>query len=153
MCLLADPDDADHGIEHVVHHHAPSRDIAERRVDLLADVSERRARAGIGTGHAAIADGGKQHGHHRNENRGDHMAMTAIAEHAEYGHGRNRLNDDDAIENQVPKSKRAPQAGSPGDPGEEVVSISAYWIMAQRNCQLLKRFRQARTPRRMARLP
>src|SRR6202040_2703891 len=35
--LLAAPDDADHGIEHVVHDHAPAGNVAERRIDFLAD--------------------------------------------------------------------------------------------------------------------
>ncbi len=112
--LLADPDDADHRIEHVVHHHAPSGDVAERGIDLLADIGEGRASAGISPRHAAIADRRKQHGHHGDQNGGDHVAMAAIAEHAEHRHGRNRLNDDDAVKNQVPKSEGAPQAGRSG---------------------------------------
>ena len=59
--LLADPDDADHRIEHVVHHHAPSGDVAERGIDLLTDIGECRAGAGIGARHASVADGGEQH--------------------------------------------------------------------------------------------
>src|SRR5215469_11567511 len=39
--LLAAPDDANHRVEHVIHHHAPSGDVAEHRVDLLSNISKR----------------------------------------------------------------------------------------------------------------
>ena len=72
--LLADPDDADHRVEHVVHHHAPAGDVAERGIDLLADVGEGGAGARVGARHAAVADGGEQHRHHGDEDGGDDVA-------------------------------------------------------------------------------
>ena len=39
--LLADPNDANHGIEHVIHHHAPTCHVTSRRIDFLADVGKR----------------------------------------------------------------------------------------------------------------
>lgn len=38
MRLLAAPDRADDGVQHVVHHHAPARQIPHRGADLLAHV-------------------------------------------------------------------------------------------------------------------
>ena len=57
--LLADPDDADHGIEHVVHDHAPPRHVAEGGINFLTNISKRGARAGIGARHTAITDRGE----------------------------------------------------------------------------------------------
>src|ERR1700733_10891892 len=83
-CLLAAPDNADHGVEDVIHHHAPASDIPERWVDLLSDVGECRAGTGISPRHPAIAERGKQHRHHGDEQSGDDMAVAAVAEHAEH---------------------------------------------------------------------
>jgi hypothetical protein len=107
--LLADPDDADHGIEQVVHDHAPAGYVSERRIDLLSDVSEGGSSAGVGARHAPVADGREEHGHHRDEDRGDDMPVSAIAEYAEHGHRRDRLNDDDAVQDQVPQREGAPE--------------------------------------------
>ena len=93
-------------VEHVVHHHAPAGDVAEGGVDLLADVGEGGPGAGIGARHAAVADGGEQHGHHGDQDGGDDVAAAAIAEHAEDGHRRRGLDDDDAVEDQVPETER-----------------------------------------------
>ena len=112
MRLLAAPDGADDGIEHVVHDHAPAGDVAQGGVDFLADVGESRPSAGIGARHAAIADGGKQHRYHGDQNRGDHVPTSAVAEHAEHGHGRDRLDHDYAVQDQVPEGERPSQARS-----------------------------------------
>ena len=105
--LLAAPDGADHGIEQVIHYHAPAGDIAERGIDLLPHVGERGAGAGIGTRHAAIAEGGEQHGNHGNQDRGDHVPVAPIAERSKHRHRRGRLDDDDAVEDQVPQGEGA----------------------------------------------
>ena len=97
--LLAAPDGTDDGVEHVIHDHAPSRNVAECRIDLLADVGERRTGAGVGSRHAPIADGREQHGHHGNQDGGHDMSVPTVAEHAEHRHGRDGLDDDDAVEN------------------------------------------------------
>ena len=109
MGLLADPDDADHRIQQVIHHHAPSGDVAERRIDLLSDVGEGGTRAGISPRHAPVTDRGEQHCHHRDQDRRDHVSVAAIAEHAEYRHRRDRLNHDDAVKDEVPKSQSPPK--------------------------------------------
>ena len=110
MGLLADPDNADHRIQHVIHHHAPSGNVAESGVDFLSNVSKSRSGAGIGSSHPPITDRGKQHGHHRDQDRRDHMAVAAVAQHAEHRHGRDWLNHDDAVKDEVPKSESSPQA-------------------------------------------
>ena len=107
VCLLADPDDADHRIQHVIHHHAPAGDIAERRIDFLANIGESRPGAGIRPRHAPIADRGKQHGDHRNQDGSDNVTVAALAQYAEDRHGGHRLDYDDAVKNQVPKRERS----------------------------------------------
>ena len=97
--LLRAPDRADEWIEHVIHHHAPARDIARGRVDFLSHVREGGTGAGVGPRHAAVADPRQKHSHHGDENGGDHMAMPAIAERAEGRHRSDGLNHDYPIEN------------------------------------------------------
>jgi hypothetical protein len=99
VCLLANPDNADHRIQEIIHHHAPTRNVAQRGVDLLSNVSEGGPCAGIRSGHASIADRGEQHRDHGNENRGDYVAAPAVAEHAKHRHRRDRLDDDNAVKN------------------------------------------------------
>ena len=79
-------------------------------VDFLRHIRERGTGAGIGPSHAAVADSRKKHSHHGDEDGGDHMAVTAIAECPEGGHWRHRLNHDDAVQYQVPERQRPPQA-------------------------------------------
>ena len=43
------------------------------------------------------------------------MAVAAVAQNAEHGHWGDRLNDNNAVQNQVPEGKRAPKARSGGD--------------------------------------
>ena len=104
---LAAQDRAHDGIEHVVHGHAPSRDITKRGMDLRPDIGERRAGAGISPSHLPVADRSKQHGHHRDEDGGDRMAVRALAHHSVNRHRRGRLDHDHAVENEVPKPESA----------------------------------------------
>ena len=110
MRLLAAPHDADHGIEHVIHDHAPSGDVAEGGIDFLPDIGERRTGAGIGARHAPVTERGEEHGNHGDQQRGDDVPAAAITQYAEDGHGSDRLDYDDAVENQIAQRKRAPQA-------------------------------------------
>src|SRR5574341_675453 len=50
------------------------------RMQLLAHVSERRPGTGIGPGHAPVADGGEQHGHHGDQDGSDGVAPAAFGE-------------------------------------------------------------------------
>src|SRR4029077_4885813 len=128
--LLAAPDDADHGVKHVIHDHAPASDIAESGINLLPDVGECRAGTGIGTRHLAIADRGEEHGDHGDEDCGDDVAAAAVAEHAEHRHGRYGLNYDYAVKNQIPQRERAAQAwGSRQRNAGSGFHGCAYWIM------------------------
>ena len=120
---LAAPDNADHWIEHVVHHHAPTRDESEYRVNLLAYVGECRSGARVDPRHTSVAEGGKQHTHHRDQDGCYHVTMPAVAEHAVDRHGSDGLNDDDAVEDQVPQSEGTFQA-SGGDSGPGVHDAS-----------------------------
>ena len=75
--LLAYPDNADHRIEHVIHHHAPTCYVAKRRIDFLPHISKCRSGAGIGPRHPPIADRGEQHRYQRDQDGCDHMAVSA----------------------------------------------------------------------------
>ena len=101
MSLLAAPNDADHRIQHVVHPHAPSGYVAERRIDLLPDVGESGACTRVRPRHAPIAESGKQHRHHGDQDGRDHVAAPTVTEHTKYRHWRDRLNDDNSVQNQV----------------------------------------------------
>ena len=106
---LAAPDGADQRVEHVIHGHAPAADVAQRGVQLAAHVSVGGAGAGIEPRHAPVTGRGEQHGHHGDEHGGDHVAVRGFADHAVNGHGRGRLDDHQAVHNQVPKRELAAQ--------------------------------------------
>ncbi len=110
MRLLRAPDGADQRVEHVIHHHAPTSYIAGSRMDLLGHIGERRTRTRVGSRHAAVGNAGEEHSHHGDQDGGHHVPVPALAEHAENRHGRDRLNDDHAVENQIPQRQRPPQA-------------------------------------------
>src|SRR5438477_6291026 len=76
-------------------------------MDLLADVGKSRARAGIGSCHAAVTDRGEKHRDHGDENCRDHMTVRRFAHHAKSRHGCSRLYDYDPVKNEVPKSEGA----------------------------------------------
>ena len=105
---------ADERIDQIIHHHAPADDIAEGGVHLLADVGVSRTGAGIDPGHAAIADGREEHGDHGDEDGGDDVAMGLVADDAIDAHGRRRLDDDHADDDEVPQAQRAIEAGGFG---------------------------------------
>ena len=58
-----------------------------------AHVRVGRTGAGIDAGHLPVTDGGEQHGHHGDQNRGDHVAARFIIDHAINSHRRDGLND------------------------------------------------------------
>ena len=49
---------------------------------------------------------------HRDQDGGDDVAAAAIAQHAENRHRRDRLDDDDAVKDQIPKREGASKPGS-----------------------------------------
>src|SRR5207248_11619588 len=84
--LLGAPDGADQRVEHVIHHHAPARDIPDPRMNFLRDVSKRGTGTWIRAGHAPIADASEEHGHHGNDNGRDDVTVAAIAKPPEGRH-------------------------------------------------------------------
>ena len=104
---LGAPDSADQWIQHVIHRHAPAGDVAKRGVQGPSHVGVSRTRAGIDPRHASVAHGGEDHGDHGDQNRSDHMTLAGIAEYAISRHGGGRLDDDDAVKDQVPKGERS----------------------------------------------
>ena len=105
---------ADEGIDEVIHDHAPADHVAESGVHLLANVGVSRAGAGIDTRHAAVTNGGKEHGDHGDEDGGDDVAMGLVADDAVDAHGRGGLDDDHADDDQVPQAEGAMKADGAG---------------------------------------
>ena len=60
--------------------------------------------------HTSITDGRQQYGYHPGQDGRDRVAERELLCYAEKGQGRNGLNEDDAVENKVPKREDAPQA-------------------------------------------
>ena len=114
---LAAVDRADHRVEHVVHDHAPSGDVAEARVQLLADVGECRPGAGVHARHSAVAHCRQQHGEHADQDRGDDVPACFLADDAEDAHRGNRLHEDDAVEDRVPQRQGSAEARGRGAHG------------------------------------
>ena len=86
-------------------------DVSRERMKLLANIGKRRARAWIDARHATVADRGEEHSHHSNEDGGDDMAACLIADHAVDAHRSRRLDDDDAVDDEVPQFERAFEMG------------------------------------------
>src|SRR5260370_36005012 len=61
--------------------------------------------------HAAVADGCEKHGHHGEENRGNHMTARLVVDNAEAGHGGGGLDEDDAVEDEIAGAQTALEAG------------------------------------------
>ena len=106
---LAADDGADQRVEDVVHHDGPAGDVAERGFQFLADVSVGRTGGRIGAGHFAVADRGEEHGDHGDQNGGDHVAASVVADDAVNAHGGDGLNDDDADDDEVEEAEDAAQ--------------------------------------------
>ena len=82
MSLLRAPDGADQRVKDVVHHHAPSGDVTRCRMDFLRDIGEGRTGAWISARHAAVTNTREQHGDHGDEDCGDDMSASAVAQNA-----------------------------------------------------------------------
>ncbi len=80
-------------------------------MDFACDVGVGGSGERISAGHAAIADGGKQHGEHGDENSGDDMAAAGVAHGAEGRHGRGGLHHDDAHDEQLREAEGARELG------------------------------------------
>ena len=109
---LAAPDRADDRVQHVVHHHAPPGHVPEPCVELAADVGERRAGARIHARHPSVAHRREEHRAQADQDRRDDMAPRFEADDSEDAHRSDGLNEDDAVEHEVPQRQRAPQARS-----------------------------------------
>ena len=92
-------------------------------MDLATDIGVGGARAGISAGHTAIADGGEEHGDHGDEDGGDHVAMGDLADDPEGRHRSGRLNEDDAVEDQVPETRARLRRGAEGGEGLGVAAV------------------------------
>ena len=101
---LAAPDGADQRIQNVIHRHAPSGDVAQRGMNFPAHVGESRTGAGINTRHVAVADRGEKHGDHGDQDCGHHVAARLVVDDAVDAHRRDRLNDNDADDDEVPEA-------------------------------------------------
>src|SRR6185437_8723156 len=109
---LAAPDDTDDGVEYIVHEHGPPDDITRFRVELLGDIRKGRAGARINARHAAVADGREEHRNHCNGDGRDNVPVGKIADDTVDAHRRRGLDDDDAVDDQVPQLQGALQLRS-----------------------------------------
>src|SRR3984885_468765 len=107
LCELAADDGANQRIQDVIHHDGPAGDVAESGIEFLANIGVGRAGRRIRASHFSVADGGKEHGDHGNEDGGDDVAAGVVANYAVDAHGCDRLDDDDADNDQVPEGKDA----------------------------------------------
>jgi hypothetical protein len=78
-------------------------------MQFLSDVGERGAGARVRARHASVADRRQEHGAHADQNRGDDVAAGFLADDAVNAHRRNRLDQDDAVEDQIPQRERPPE--------------------------------------------
>ena len=76
---LTAPDDADDGIEEIVHQHGPSNDVTKFGIEFLGDVGESRPGAGICPRHAPIADRREQHRDHCDQDGSDDVTLATLA--------------------------------------------------------------------------
>ena len=60
-----------------------------------------------GPHHASIADSGDHHGEHRDQNDRGEVSVREFLRDAEQGHRSDGLNQNDAVENQVPEGQDA----------------------------------------------
>src|SRR5690349_24725517 len=101
------PDGVDKRLQQVVENHCPSGKKAEVRIQAFANVSVGRSRGRVEGTHASVADCRDQHGEESDENDGDEMAVGKLLRNAVERHGRDRLDEDDTVEDQVPEGESA----------------------------------------------
>ena len=104
-----DPDGVDERLQQVVENHRPARQKSQMRIEAPAHIRIRRARSRIQRTHASIADRGDQHGEQGDQDDGDEVTVRKFLRHAVQRHRRNRLDQNDAVKNQIPKRERTPQ--------------------------------------------
>ena len=80
------------------------------RVERLADISAGRTGGRVGVRHASITHGSQYHGEHSNEDRGGDVAMRHGSHYAKRRQRGRRLNDDYAVDEEVPKREYASDA-------------------------------------------
>ncbi len=81
------------------------------RIKAAANVCVSRTGGRIKAGHAAVAPGGEHHRRQRDENRHDDVAEGSLVGRPEYPDRSNRLDQHDAIEDQVAKAEDAAEPG------------------------------------------
>ena len=64
----------------------------------------------VHTRHAAIADGGEEHGDHGQQDYRDDVSAGFSVENAEDRHRRRGLDQDNSVEDQIPEAQRALQS-------------------------------------------
>src|SRR5260221_14747653 len=99
------------------------------RVEALADVRVGRSGSWIQRAHASVADGGDEHGEQRDQNNGDKVPVGKFLRHTIQRNWRDGLDENDAVENQVPKRERAAKPGRGGGRRGGVFHEAGYWIM------------------------
>src|SRR5437763_12925989 len=78
-------------------------------MNLLRHISECGACARVNTRYFAVTEGGAEHCHHCDQDRGYDVSAPAIAQRSKRRHRRDRLKHNRAIQKQIPQGKRALQ--------------------------------------------
>src|ERR1039457_491486 len=110
------------------------------RVESLSDVCVGRSSGRVQRSHASIADRRDQHGEQRDQNNGDKVAVGEFLRHAIERNRRDRLDENDAVENQIPKRERAAEPRRGRGRRGAVFHGCGYWIMEGLKLSILKRF-------------
>ena len=111
------------------------------RIQSLPHIRISRTCRWIERRHAPVADSGNQHGEHGDQNDGGKVPIGKFLSHSIKRHRRDGLNQDDAIEDEVPKSENAlePVGRSNGSRGFH----SRVLDYVRMGLSILKRFRSS----------
>ena len=93
----------------VAQEHRPARQEARVRVDAAPHVGVSRSRRRVQCRHASVADRREQHGQGADQDGRNRMAEREVLRHAEEGYGGDGLDQDQAVEHQVPEAEHAAQ--------------------------------------------
>ncbi len=134
------PHRIDQRLQQIIQDHCPARQKSQMRVQSLSDVGVGRSRGRIQRAHASVADRRDQHGEQSDQNDGDKVAVGKFLRHAIQWNRRDGLDENDAVENQVPKRERAAKPRRGRGAAESSFHGSGYWIMEGAKLSILKRF-------------
>ena len=106
---LGAPNGSNRRVEDVVEGDAPAGQESKMGMQLVTHVAVGRPSLRISSRHPPIADRGEHHGDHRDQQRGRDVSLRHGGDDSERAQRRGRLDDDDAVEQQVTELQDAAQ--------------------------------------------